>query len=61
MAKLRIAQVAYLSQELTQHLKEVNRATVKACLELEKVRLILNELLLTYDQWYGEDVTRILR
>ena len=55
MAKVRIAQVAYLSQELTHHLKEVNCSTIKACLELEKVRVILNELLATYDQWFGED------
>ncbi len=61
MAALTIAQVAYLSQELTHHLKEVNRSTIKACLELEKARLILTELLRTYDQWYGEDVTRIRR
>jgi len=61
MARMTISQVAYLSQELTYHLKEVNRSTVKACLELEKVRLTLNELLTTYDQWHGEDVTRIRR
>jgi hypothetical protein len=59
MAALTLAQVAYFSQELTHHLKEVNISMVKACLELEKARLTLNELLATYDQWYGEDVTRI--
>ena len=56
MTVLRLTQLATLSQELTHHLKEVNRSTVKACLELEKVRLTLTELLAIYDRWYGEDV-----
>ncbi len=61
MAALTISQVACLSQELTYHLKAVCFSMSKTRSELEKAERILEELLRTYDQWYGEDVTRIRR
>ena len=55
MAALTIAQVVYLSQELNIHLQDVKRLTAKASFALERARLSLNELLVTYEQWCAEE------
>ena len=55
MSKLTLAQVAYLSQELTDQFKTVKETVVRASRELEKARKTLNYLLTDYGQWVNEE------
>ena len=55
MSKLTLAQVAYLSQELTDHYKVVKRLSFKAFLEMEMAQKTLNDLLNDYGQWRIEE------
>ena len=55
MSKLTLAQVAYLSQHLTDQFKDVKHFVSKASLELEMARKTLNDLLTNYGQWVDEE------
>lgn len=54
MAKLTIAQIEYLSQQLSQELDTVRHLTSKAWVELGLARDTLRSLVLTYDEWLKE-------
>ena len=56
MARLTLAQVEYLSQDLTHHFKDFKCQIFKASLELEKTQKILKSLVETYEQWLREDL-----
>lgn len=53
MAKLTIAQIELLSQQLSQELETVKHLTSKAWIELGLARA-LRSLSLTYDEWLKE-------
>ncbi len=55
MPKLTLAQVAYLSQQLTDQFTTVKETVVQASLELEEARKTLNYLLTDYGQWVDEE------
>jgi len=55
MAKLTLAQIEYLSQQLTSQFKDFKSLTFKAWLELELALETLKNLLKTYDQWLAEE------
>jgi len=54
MAKLTIAQLELLSQQLSQELDTVKHLTSKAWVELGLARDTLRSLVLTYDEWLEE-------
>ncbi len=55
MAKLTLAQIEYLSQEITSQFKDVKYLTVEACCKLEYVQQNLRNLITTYEQWLTEE------
>jgi hypothetical protein len=54
MTKLTMAQIQYLSQQLSQELDTVKHLTSKAWVELGLARDTLRSLALTYDEWLEE-------
>lgn len=54
MANLNLAQVEYLSQQLTHQLNDVKHLTSKAWIELGVARDTLRSLLIAYDKWEKE-------
>ena len=54
MAKMTIAQLEYLSQQLSEELDTVKHLTSKAWVELGLARDTLRSLSLTYDEWLKE-------
>lgn len=55
MARLTLAQIEYLSQQLTYQFKDVKYLTFEACHKLERAQQNLRNLLATYDQWLAEE------
>ncbi len=54
MAKFTVAQLEYLSQQLSHELNTVKHLTSKAWVELGLARDTLRSLSLTYDEWLKE-------
>ncbi len=54
MAKMTIAQLEYLSQQLSEELSIVKHLTSKAWIELGLARDTIRSLSLTYDEWLKE-------
>ena len=54
MARLTVAQLEYLSQQLSEELITVKHLTSKAWVELGLARDTLRSLSLTYDEWLKE-------
>ncbi|HUX79306.1 MAG TPA: hypothetical protein VMW10_06150 [Alphaproteobacteria bacterium] len=54
MAKMTIAQLEYLSQQLSEELVTVKHLTSKAWVELGLARDTIRSLSLTYDEWLKE-------
>ncbi|OJW49956.1 MAG: hypothetical protein BGO67_11450 [Alphaproteobacteria bacterium 41-28] len=54
MAKMTIAQLELLSQQLSHELETVKHLTSKAWIELGLARDTLRSLSLTYDEWLKE-------
>ena len=54
MAHIHIAQIEYLSQELSEHVKNVNNLIVRGKFELDLVQQTLKAFLAVYDEWIVE-------
>jgi len=54
MAKIDLAHILRLSQQLTYKLNDVNHLISKAWLDLELARETLRNLSASYDQWLAE-------
>lgn len=54
MAKLHVAQIEYLSQELIDHVKNANNLIGRGALELDRAQKTLKMLVTIQDQWVSE-------
>ena len=54
MAELHLAQIAHLSQQLIDHLKNVYNLNVRSKTEIELVQKTLKILLTVCDEWLAE-------
>ncbi|MBP9692746.1 MAG: hypothetical protein KBD90_05410 [Alphaproteobacteria bacterium] len=54
MAKLHIAQLEYLSQELIEHVKDAHNLIGRGTLELDRAQKTVRMLLTVQDQWVHE-------
>ena len=54
MAKLHVAQIEYLSQELIDHVKNANNLIGRGALELDRAQKTLKMLVTIQDQWISE-------
>ncbi len=54
MAKLHVAQIEYLSQQLIDQIKNANNLNVRSKFELDGAQQTLKILLAVYDEWIVE-------
>lgn len=54
MAKLHVAQIEYLSQQLIDQIKNANNLIVRSKVEIDHAQRTLRILLAVYDEWIVE-------